>query len=116
MRTSRVWILFKPKLYRDVFARLFKSFAFIEVIEGSLANYGTEIGCEESDPIDIIVLSLNDEGEPDLALLPRAVPEAKLLALSPTGELGMRRLPGESQWEEVRPYSLHQLLHEVSHS
>jgi hypothetical protein len=44
------------------------------------------------------------------------VPQAKLLAVSPSGEVGMRRMPGESQWEEFRPFGLKQLIKEVSDS
>jgi hypothetical protein len=97
-----------------VFARLFKLFAFIEVIEDSPADYGSEIGCKGNQPVDIIVLPLNREGKPDLEMLPHVVPQAKLLAVSPTGEVGMRRMPGESQWEEFRPFGLKQLIKEVS--
>ena len=114
MRTPRVWILFQPKLYRDVFARLFRLYPFIEVIDDSSTDYVAEIGNDGSQLADIIVLSLNSEGKPDMGLLPHAVPRAKLLALSPSGELGMRRMPGESHWEEFRPFGLKQLIKEVA--
>jgi hypothetical protein len=41
------------------------------------------------------------------------MPDAKLVAFSPDGTHGMRRMPGENDWVEVRPFGLSQLIVEV---
>jgi hypothetical protein len=41
------------------------------------------------------------------------VPDAKLVAFSPDGTLGMRRMPGEGDWVEMRPFGLSQLIVEI---
>lgn len=114
MTIDRLWILYKPRLYRELFKRLFQSVTTLEIIEGtttislfSRGKAGTGRG------MDIILLPLNESGDPDMEMLPAPPPYAKLIAFSPTGERGLRRLPGETEWEEVRPYGLGQLLLEL---
>jgi hypothetical protein len=114
MPISRVWILFEPRIYSDLFARLLKCTGMIEVLDwksSSDLHSGAQNG--GPGPVDVIILSLDAQGEPELAGLPQPPVEAKLLAFSPKGDYGWRRLPGEKTWEEVRPFGLDQMMREV---
>ena len=115
MRTSRVWIVYQPRLYTDLFRRLLDCIESIDVVDESnvyLSPTSQERDSNDS-KVDVIILSVDHAGQPELALLPNSLPEAKLVAFSPTGEYGMRRLPGEKQWEIIRPFGLAQLINEV---
>jgi hypothetical protein len=113
MTTRRVWILFEPQIYCDLFSRILQAAGMMEIIsaepeQGRLLEGGTV-----QDPVDIVIYSLDQQGEPELARLPEPPPEAKLLAFSLKGDYGLRRLPGEKYWEEVRPFGVSQLIREV---
>jgi hypothetical protein len=41
------------------------------------------------------------------------MPDAKLVAFSPDGSRGLRRMPGELDWVELRPFGLSQLIVEI---
>lgn len=115
MKPSRVWINCRPRLYTDLFKVIFQSIEQIEVI--SLNNLffsaagGGFIGWEN---VDVVVLSLGQDGQPDLELVPEPLPNVKMVAFSLSGDFGMRRLLGENKWEEIRPFGLDQLLNEVT--
>jgi hypothetical protein len=68
---------------------------------------------QENGDVDVVILPLDHEGDPKLSLLPDRMPEAKLVAFSPDGSRGLRRLPGESDWVELRPFGLSQLIVEI---
>jgi len=114
MTISRVWILYEPQIYRDLFSRLLLCAGRVAVVAlGDTGVSRSEDGDGEQEPVDVIIFSLDKQGEPELAGLPQPPPEAKLLAFSPKGDYCLRRLPGEKMWEEVRPFGLNQLLREV---
>lgn len=109
MIASRVWIHLKPRLYKDLFIELLKSCGLTEILE---------IPFLRADPldnlaIDVVVLSLDECGDPALRPFYDSLPQAKLLAFSPTGECGLRRMPGEEKWEEIRPFGLDQIMAEM---
>lgn len=114
MTIARVWILFEPQIYCDLFTNLLQRTGWIEVVNsrGPAGNHH-EAGNGEPELVDVIVFSLDARGQPHLAGLAEPPPGAKLLAFSPKGDLGYRRLPGEETWEEVRPFGLDQLIREV---
>lgn len=109
MKNSRVWINYGTKLYTDLITSLLRSHGQVEVVEFPANDPYTLAHI----PCDVIIFSLDSSGKPDLKLLPRAMPDAKLVAFSPSGEYGMRRLPGKGEWEEIRPFGIAQLIQEV---
>jgi hypothetical protein len=114
MTVKRVWILYEPQIYCDLFARLLRCTGRIEVIGFKDAGVnGSENRNGAPGPVDVIIFALDSQGEPDLASLPQPPADAKLLAFSSKGDYGLRRLPGEKAWEEVRPFGLEQLIREV---
>jgi hypothetical protein len=100
----RVWITFEPHIFADVFARLLQKLDSVEVVTDSM------------EVADVIVLPIDEAGQPALYLLPQPLPEAKLIAISPRGDRGLVRLPGKRQWREVCPFSLRDLFAEVQAS
>lgn len=108
MTTPRVLIDYKPRIYTDLFKSIFQSIGRVEIVEV------TTWECENnSDGVDVIVLSLNTHGQPESDLPLEQLQNAKVIAFSPKGDYGLRRLPGENAWEEVSPFSLEQLIEEV---
>jgi hypothetical protein len=97
----RVWIVFSPHLLADVLDRLMRELPAVTVVPHLAGD------------IDVIVLPLDDRGRPEMDLLPRPVPAAKLVALSPAADRALIRVPGVVAWEEVRPFGLRDLLAEV---
>ena len=97
----RVWIVYQPHLVADLFERLFQSIDSVTVVPHPFGG------------LDVIVLPLNDLGQPELDLLPYPVPPAKLIAVSPAADRALIRLPGAAEWAEVRPFAVHELLAEV---
>lgn len=114
MITSRVWIQYHPRLYLELFTRVLKSLEPVEVVGYSPSSSRHRL-FEGIDPnqIDVILIPLNDQGYPEVETLPGLFPEAKLIAFSPKGDRGLRRLPGRTDWEEVQPFGLVHLVREV---
>lgn len=97
----RVWIVFSPHLLADVLDRLMRELPSVMVVPHLAGD------------VDVIVLPLDDRGQPEMDLLPRPVPAAKLVALSPAADRALIRVPGARAWDEVRPFRLQDLLAEV---
>ena len=114
MHIPRLWIHFKPRLYQDLLQRVFGTIWDVEVIEG-LELRGLQDSSRNGNrsTVDVVILPLDDQGRPDLELLPVQLSEAKLVALSPRGDFGMRRRPGENRWEELHPFGMDELVQEV---
>jgi hypothetical protein len=114
MAVSRVWILYEPKIYADLFKRVLQLSGVTEVVEPCQVEYPSPSGTiEKCDEIDIVLLPLDECGQPKVSLLPAEMPEATLIAFSPDGDLGMRLLPGRHTWEIIRPFELAHLLLEI---
>jgi hypothetical protein len=114
MTTSRVWIQYHPRLYLELFTRVLKSLEPVEVV--GYSHPASNFRLAESinlNQIDVILIPLNEQGYPELEALPVILPDTKLVAFSPRGDRGLRRLPGSTDWEEVRPFGLVQLVREV---
>ena len=114
MVISRVLILYEPRLYSDLINELIEQLGLLDIVEVS----DNRCGCEASDPefqddVDVVILPLDGDGEPKMSLLPEYIPQAKLVAFSPDGSLGFRRMPGEENWVEMRPFGLSQLIVEI---
>ncbi len=114
MTTSRVWIQYHPRLYLELFTRVLKSLEPVEVLGYSHPSSSPRLS-EGIDPnqIDVILIPLNEQGYPELEALPVILADTKLIAFSPKGDRGLRRLPGRTDWEEIRPFGLVQLVREV---
>jgi hypothetical protein len=98
---ARVWIVYEPLILAELFESLFSRIPSVTVVPHPF------------DEIDVIVLPLNDRGQPDTELLPHPLPAAKLVAVSPRAERGFVRLVGHDTWQELRPFHLADLLAEV---
>lgn len=114
MTTSRVWIQYHPKLYLELLTRVLKSLEPVEVVGSSHPSTSFQLS-DGIDPnrIDVILIPLNEQGRPELEALTAPLSKTKLIAFSPKGDLGLRLLPGKTDWEEVRPFGLVQLVREV---
>jgi hypothetical protein len=112
MTAARVWILYEPAIYADLFQCLFERLGLVKVIRRANTN-GESFESPDLEGVDVIVLPLSEAGEPRTEMLERPFPDAKILAFSPDGARGLRRLPGETRWEELRPFGLSDLMFEV---
>ena len=111
----RVWIHYEPHLYDELFTSIIQSLGNVDIVDDN--SQGTSPKREEDlnwNLIDVVVLSLDEECHPDIVTLPMPLPNAKVVAFSPKGDYGLKRLPGESRWIEVRPFGLNQLIDEVN--
>ena len=114
MVISRVLILYEPRLYSDLINELIDQLGLLDIVEVTDSqDFTGSNGSQNSDNIDVVILPLDDSGEPKVSLLPDFMPEAKLVAFSPDGSRGLRRMPGELDWVELRPFGLSQLIVEI---
>jgi hypothetical protein len=115
MTIPRVWIQYEPRLYSEAFVRLFELSGTVEIVMTEPGNGNNQIQREPADwgEVDIAVLSLDDNGRPEADSLPEAPPHAKVLAFSPVGNYGLRRLPGCSEWEVMQPFGVDELIGEI---
>jgi hypothetical protein len=114
MTTARVWIQYHPRLYLELFTRVLKALEPVEVVGYShpSSSHRLSKGINPKQ-VDVILIPLDEQGHPELESLPLPHSETKLIAFSPKGDRGLRRLPGRTDWEEVRPFGLVQLVREV---
>lgn len=114
MVVSRVLILYEPRLYSDLINELIDQLGLLDIVEVTDSKDLDEAnGTQYKDDIDVVILPLDESGEPKVSLLPGFMPEAKLVAFSPDGTRGLRRMPGELEWAELRPFGLSQLIVEI---
>lgn len=133
MRQRSVLIRYRPRLYRELFKRALQCYGTIRVLEepsqmdkpspASADSAAPELPAEiaytselslEDMLVDVVVLSLNRRGRPDLSMMPGPLPEATVLAFSPGGDLGFLRPPGKKRWVKMRPYGFGQLVQELA--
>ena len=114
MANVRVWILYEPMIYADLFHWIFERLGMVEVIrEVDPGEKLTDREPLQEGLVDVIILPLDDQGQPRIDILPHPPTGAKYLAFSPDGKKGLRRLPGASSWQEVSPFGLANLMFEV---
>jgi hypothetical protein len=111
MPKLRVWINYQPRIYSDILKEVLRTLALIDVVEVSTGARSAE---ENPISVDIALLSLDGLRQPELDLLPDRLREAKVIAFSPKGDFGLKRLPGRNNWEEVRPFGMQQLFEELA--
>ena len=111
MVISRVLILYEPRLYSDLINELIEQLGLLDIVE--ITNNINGDDSVELEDVDVVILPLDGDGEPKTSLLPDFMPKAKLVAFSPDGTLGLRRMPGEDEWVEMRPFGLSQLIVEI---
>ena len=110
MAISHVCILYKPQIYLDLFALVLGSNSSIKIVDLNDENPFNGRGTRGN--VNIVLLPIDPEGQPELALLPFPIPNATILAFSPQGDRGLRRMPGDDHWIEIRPFGLDQLVRE----
>lgn len=114
MVVSRVLILYEPRLYSDLICDLIEQLGLIDIVEVKESRAISKSNpSEDCDDVDVVILPLDGNGEPKISLLPDKLPDAKLVAFSPDGTRGLRRMPGDKNWVELRPFGLLQLIVEV---
>jgi|GEM_PF-2296788 len=113
MSVPRVWILYEPQIYVDLFKKIFRSYGVAEIFEGEAFQGRFPAESAQCDQVDVIVLPIDENGRPKVTLLPREVPGARIVAFSPDGNYGMRLLPGSDTWEEIQPFGLVHLICEI---
>lgn len=112
MVISRVLILYEPRLYSDLINELIDQLGLLDIVEVTSSNDLNKSNGSYSN-IDVVILPLDESGEPKISLLPEIMPGAKLVAFSPDGTRGLRRMPGEIDWVELKPFGLSQLIVEI---
>jgi hypothetical protein len=110
MPPLRVWIAYQPKIYTDVLKEAFQSQGLAEVITEASAHDDHPGSIPEYPGIDLVVLSLDNLGRPELGLTSERLQNSRLIAFSPNGDYGLMRSPGKTCWEEVHPFGLKHLL------
>jgi hypothetical protein len=113
MVISRVLILYEPRLYSDLINELIDQLGLLDIVEVTDSKDLEDSNVTQYNNIDVVILPLDDLGEPKVSLLPDFMPDAKLVAFSPDGTRGLRRMPGEIDWVELRPFGLSQLIVEI---
>ena len=114
MVISRVLILYEPRLYSDLINELIEQLGLLDIVEITDNICECKAGeLDVQDDVDVVILPLDKDGEPKTSLLPDIMPKAKLVAFSPDGTRGLRRMPGEENWIELRPFGLSQLIVEI---
>jgi hypothetical protein len=116
MEPSRVLINYKPQLYTDLLVRIFQSIESVELYNPTSTALNSHIGKESPYCVDVVIFSLDVDGQPGNRSFPGWFQTVKLLAFSPNGDVGYRRLAGEDDWEAIHPFGMEQLIHEVAGS
>lgn len=112
MGLPRVLINYKPRIYTDIFKHLFTTMGLIELVEIPAAGQNFR-EMETGKDIDVVLLSLDSLDQPDPEMPAEQLKGAKVIAFSPKGDYGLRRMPGKTNWEELRPFGLRQLMDEL---
>lgn len=112
MGHPRVWINYKPRIYTEIFKHIFQSIGLVEIVEFEPSNSGRFNMHEKN--VDIVLLSLNSLEQPEIELPIERTQNAKVIAFSSKGDYGLKRLPGKTNWEEMRPFGLKELIDELS--
>jgi hypothetical protein len=113
MSNPRVLIYYSPRLYAELFSTVLKSLCGIEIIDTNLETLSDGIQKLGRPDIDIIITSLDEHGRPTMDQIPSQTLRSKVLAFSPTGKRGLKRMPNSKHWEEIAPFGLDQLIREV---
>lgn len=114
MVISRVLILYEPRLYSDLINELINQLGLLDIVEVTDGKqFDDSNGSPNNNDVDVVILPLDEKGEPKVSSVVENLPDAKLVAFSPDGTRGLRRMPGEMDWVEMRPFGLSQLIVEI---
>jgi len=114
MVATRIYLQYEPRLYSDLIQQFFQSIGQEVIVWISRGeDYPVHLITTEQDCDEVLLLSLEESEEPPDDQLMNLMPHAKVIAFSPHGKFGFRRLPGETSWEEIRPFGLAELMYEV---
>jgi hypothetical protein len=116
MERSRVLIHYQPQLYAELLTRIFQSIESVEIYDHTSTTSNSQNARTSSECVDVIVFSLDVDGRPEHGSFPKWFHTVKLLAFSPHGDVGYKRLPGEDIWETIHPFGMEQIIHEVAGS
>lgn len=114
MERARVLIHFKPQLYSELLTRIFQSIESVEIYDPTSAISNSHNAKTSSEYVDVIVFSLDVDGHPEHRSFPEWFHSVKLLAFSPQGDVGYKRLPGKDSWEVIHPFGMEQIIQEVA--
>lgn len=111
----RVWIHYEPHLYEELFVSVIRSYGIVEIVDDFFVDPSSGIDGEGGpNKVDMIVLSLDDNCQPTWSALPVPLSNTRVVAFCPKGDYGLKYLPDECRWIEVRPFGLAQLIDEVN--
>jgi len=113
MSNPKILVYYHPRLYAELFSSVLKSLCGIEIIESNHDSSAESIYRANRLEADIIITSLDEDGQLTMNKLPAQAPRSKVLAFTPSGKLGMKRMPNSNQWEKISPFGLDQLIREV---
>jgi hypothetical protein len=116
MERSRVLIHYQPQLYAELLTKIFQSIDSVDIYDPNSTKSNSHNARTSSEYVDVIVFSLDVGGHPEHGSFPEWFHTVKLLAFSPHGDVGYKRLPGEDIWERIHPFGMEQIIHEVAGS
>jgi hypothetical protein len=96
-----VWIAYDPQVFREALIHLLRKLESVEVVENP------------SEKVDVGIFRLADTGKLQDFFLHKTLPQAKMIVFSPRGDQAYIRLPGETNWQKVRPFGMSQLIGEI---
>lgn len=110
MRRLRVWIDYQPQLYTEIFKEVFQSLGLADILTVTPDESESNEVISDDDPIDLVVLSLDNLGLLEPERTPEHLRNSKTIAFSPKGDYGLLRSPGKTYWQEIHPFGLEQLI------
>ena len=98
----RVWIAYEPLVFHDALVAVISQLEGVEIVD------------DPSGGVDVGIFRLGGTSELQDFFRNAPFPDAKLVAFSPNGEKGFIRYPREKVWTGVQPFSIPQLLLEIT--
>ena len=98
---TQVWIAYAPHIFREALTSSLSHIDEVEIVEN------------HSDNVDIAIFRLAETGQLQDFFRHKSLPNAKMIVFSPRGDHAFIRLPGQSSWNDVRPFGMDQLVAEI---
>jgi hypothetical protein len=111
---TKIYLHYEPKLYSDLIQQVFQNIGQEVIVGiGDAESNSRRLVMDKPECGEFLLLSLENLEVPLGDQVTNLMPDATIIAFSPSGEFGYRRLPGETKWEEIRPFGIAELLNEV---
>ena len=99
---TRVWIAYEPRVFREALIAAVSQLEAVEIVEDVSAG------------VDIGIFRLAQTGLLQNFFLSAPLPEARLVVFSSRGDRAFIRQPRAKNWTTVQPFSMPQLLAEIT--